>query len=45
MTTLSLNSSRNENSFKAEDLLTALTGTTAALLLMTFLANLVIAAF
>ena len=45
MTTLSLNSSRNENRFQAEDWLTALTGTTAALLLMAFLANLVIASF
>lgn len=46
MTTLSLTSrNRTENSFHAEDLLTALTGTTAALLLMAFLANLVIAYF
>jgi hypothetical protein len=45
MTTLSLNSTRNQNSFRTEDLLTAITGTGAALLLMAFLANLVIASF
>jgi hypothetical protein len=46
MTTLSLNSSlKTPDSFKTEDLLTALTGTGAALLLMAFLANLVIASF
>jgi hypothetical protein len=45
MTTLSLNSSRTGNSFRTEDLLTAITGTGAALLLMAFLANLVIVSF
>lgn len=45
MTTLSLSRNRTEDSFKTEDLLTAITGTGAALLLMAFLTNLVIASF
>jgi hypothetical protein len=42
MTTLT--QTKNSSSFGLEDIFTAVTGTGAALLLMTFLANLVIAA-